>query len=135
MPANIPDEKIQRQLEGQAQQFSVNISSWTPWLDPPRDVDPGLEYGNTVEGMDKGSIAGDRRLWKQASSESTGLERKSVPPPPIASTGVRAFNATDMLPPNPTITRNVIGERAPDKSPLSQLYPQNQKKVHAGTAP
>jgi len=45
--------------------------------------------------------------------------------------GVRAFNATDMLPPNPTVTGNTISDRAPVKSSLFQLYPWNQRKVQA----
>jgi len=48
-----------------------------------------------------------------ASSESTGLERKSAPPPPVAGTEARAFDATAMLPPNPTVTGSMIGEQAP----------------------
>ena len=54
----------------------------------------------------------------RALSESAGLERKSVPPPPDAGTKARAFNAADMLPSNLTVTGSVIGERAPVKSPL-----------------
>jgi len=53
-----------------------------------------------------------------ASSESTGLERKSAPPSPDVGTEARAFNATTMLPPNPTVIGSVIGEQAPIKSPL-----------------
>ena len=69
-PADIPDEKFQRQPEGQAQRSSANISLSTPWLDPQHDVNPGVEYGNTVERMAKGLIADIRRLRKWASSES-----------------------------------------------------------------
>ena len=43
---------------------------------------------------------------------------------------MRAFNATDMFPPNPAGIGNVIGDRAPVKS---QLYPQSRRKVCAGT--
>jgi len=53
-----------------------------------------------------------------ASSESTGLEHKSAPPPPVMGTDARAFNVTAMLPPNPTVMGSVIGEQAPIKSPL-----------------
>jgi len=38
--ADIPDQKIQSQLEGEARRSSANIRSSTPWLDPQRDVDP-----------------------------------------------------------------------------------------------
>ena len=65
-----------------------------------------------------------------ASSESTGLERQSVPPPPVAGTEARAFNATAMLPPNPTVTESVIGEHAPVKSPL---FPALSPRLDEGT--
>ena len=65
-----------------------------------------------------------------ASSESTGLERKSAPPPPVAGTEARAFDATAMLPPNPTVTGSMIGEQAPVKSPL---FPALSPRLDEGT--
>ena len=55
---------------------------------------------------------------ERASSESTSLEGKDVPVPPIIGTEARAFNVTAMLPPNPIVMGSVIGQRAPVKSPL-----------------
>ena len=125
-PTDIPDEEIRKQPKGQARRCSANISSSTPWLNPQHDVDPGLEHRNTVKRMAKGSIASDRRLWELASSESTDLERKNVPPPPEAGTEVRAFNATHVLPPNPTVMGNVIGERC--WCPISYNYKHHFNK-------
>jgi hypothetical protein len=91
------------------------------------------------------------RIWKYGRANGQGLDswRPSITEigvkrtdgpraqkcflPPIVGTGAKAFNATGMLPPNLTVIGNVIGERAPVKSPLSQLYPQNRRKVRAGT--
>jgi len=66
-----------------------------------------------------------------ASSESASLEHKSASPPPATSTGFRAFNATNRLPPNPTVTRNVMMDLALSNPTFSRLYPRNQRKVRA----
>ena len=58
-----------------------------------------VEYGNSVEQN------GEPRAQKRSLLCVTG-------------TGARAFNATAMIPPNPTVTGSVIGEQAPVKSPL-----------------
>jgi len=52
-------------------------------------------------------------------------------PPPVAGTGARAFNATVMLPPNPTVTGSVIGEQATVKSPL---FPTLSSRLEKGIA-
>jgi len=54
-----------------------------------------------------------------ASSEPTYLERKGTPPPPVAGTGFRAFNATDKLPPNPMGTTTMMMDHASVKSYIS----------------
>ena len=77
----------------------------------PIAIDPGLEHRNMVERLARASVPDNRQLWKQASSESTGLEHKGTLPPSVTGTGVSVFNAIDLLPPNPAVTANVIGER------------------------
>ena len=51
-------------------------------------------------------------------------------PPPVAGIGARAFNATAMLPPNPTVTRSLIGDQAPVKNPL---FPALSSRLEKGT--
>ena len=70
---------------------------------------------------DSGLDSRRQSITERASSESTSLERKSAPPPPVVGTEVRAFNATAMLPPNPTATGSVIRQCAPVKSHFSSF--------------
>ena len=54
-------------------------------------------------------------------------------PPPVAGMEARAFNASAMLPPNPTVTRNMIGNKHPSNLHFLQLYPLRWIKVRPDT--
>jgi len=55
--------------------------------------------------------------------------------PPVVDMEARAFNASAMLPPNATVTGNVMGGQAPVTSHLFQLYRLGLLKVHCSTVP
>jgi hypothetical protein len=114
-PANIHNEKIPRQLEGQAQRRSTGIRSSTIAARPTAS---NKEYDRA-----NGLALDHPRLsiMERVSSELAGLERKSAPPPHIVGMEARAFNATDMLPPNPIVTGNMIGSMHPS-NPLFSSF-------------
>ena len=79
-------------------------------------VDPSLSDGNKIERTPTDLRLGSSSITETTSSEPIGLEHKATRPPPAASTGPRAFNAADKLPPNPIDTTTVMMDRVPVKS-------------------
>ena len=71
--------------------------------------------------------------YGSGSSESIDLEAWRRLPPLVAGTRVRAFNASAILPPNPTVTRNMIGNNHPSNPHFFQLCPPKWTKVQLGT--
>ena len=75
-----------------------------------------------------------RARWPTTIDYGNNVERINQPraqkrsPPPVAGTEARAFNVATMLPPNPTVTRSVIGEQAPVKSPLFRALSSRLEK-------
>ena len=109
--ANAHDKRIHKQIETPARRSDINTRS------PGHGVDRGLEHGNRILQIDRGSIASDRRIRKWLERADGPRAQKRLPPP-ITGTKVRTFNVTAMLPPNTTVTGSVIGEQEPIKSPL-----------------
>ena len=73
-----------------------------------------VEYGKRLERID-------------------GTRAQKQLPPPNAGTEARAFNASVMLPPNPTVTGNVIGSKHLSNLPFFYLYPSRWTKVRPDT--
>ena len=83
-----------------------------------------------------GSSESTRARWPTTIEYENSIKRideprvQKRPPLLVASTEVRALNATAMLPPNPTVTGSVIGEQAPIKS---SLFPTLSQRLDKGT--
>jgi len=76
----------------------------------------------------------DRRIRGRLERIDGARAQKRLPPP-IAGMEAGAFNASTMLPPNPIVMGNVMGEQAPVTSHLFQLYPTGLLKVQLSTVP
>ena len=74
----------------------------------------------------------DRRVQKWL-ERTNGPRMQKRLSPPVVGTEARAFNVSAMLPPNRTVTGNVIGNKHLSNPHLFQLYPSKWTKVQLGT--